>query len=418
MPTAWNGGDPLDVVDSEDYELGIAYRAEADITVTHARIYTPAGEETIAPRRYRHWSAVGGLLYTETLPDDLPSGWYLHELTTPQEVTSGTVFIPSYNTGGNYGALANALDADVVSADGNVTALGASNAPGGHNGRFNETPGSFPNSGAGSHPFYGVDFQYTVGIGGNTAPRITDTSAVANQLQVIAAAVVEDDESLTGLTLRIEWGDGASSDVVYPTLSASHTYAAAGVYPLLFRATDSDGAVDYAADYVITTSPDPTVFTLDIPGLQAAICGTAQRVGHFPTVDGHEPREAPNNDLHAAFWLLSIRPAGGRVSGLASTATVVTFLGRLYIPAGDGVGEPADQLDVDLLAAVDRLMAAFIGDFTLGGRVRNVDIFGEVSPGLSADAGYVAFGGPNGKKFRVMTITLPLIVNDMYEEVP
>jgi hypothetical protein len=220
------------------------------------------------------------------------------------------------------------------------------------------------------------------------------------------------------LTLRISWGDGNSTDVVYPTLSASHTYAAAGVYPLLFRATDSSGATAFAADYVITTSPDPTVFTLDIPGLSAAICSVAERVGHFDTVGAHEPREAPNKTLHAAFWLLSIRPAGGRVSGLAGAATVVTFLGRLYVPAGDGSNMPYDEIDAQLLGAVDRLFAAFIGDFTLGGRVRNVDVFGEVSPGLSADAGYVSFGGVQGRKFRVMTITLPLIVNDMYEEVP
>lgn len=417
MAFAWNGGDPNDVVDSEDYELGIAYRAESDITVTHARVFTPAGEEVISPRRYRHWSAVGGLLYTELLPDDLPSGWYLHELTTPQEVTSGTVFIASYNTGGNYGALANALDADVVSADGNVTALSASNSPSGHNGRFNETPGSFPNSGAGSHPFYGVDFQYTAGIGGNTAPRITDTSAVANQLQVTAAALVEDDESLTGLTLRIAWGDGQTTDVVYPTLSASHTYAAGGVYPLLFRATDSDGATAYAADYVIATSPDPTVFTLDMEELQDELCSVAQRIGHFDTVSAYEPREAPDNAMHGAFWLLSVRPARA-ASGLASASTIVTFMGRIYIPAGDGTSLPYDQLDRDMFAATDRLLAAFCSRFTLGGRVRNVDIFGAHSPGLSADAGYAAFGGSSGKKFRIMTITLPLIVNDMYPEVP
>lgn len=414
MATAWNGGDPLDVVDSEDYELGIAYRAESDITVTHARIYTPAGEETIAPRRYRHWSSVGGLLYTELLPDDLPSGWYLHELTTPQEVTSGTVFIASYNTGGNYGALANALDADVVSSDGNVTALAAVNAPGGNNGRFNETPGSFPNSGAGSHPFYGADFQYTVGIGGNTAPRITDTSAVANQLQVTAAAVVEDDESLTGLTLRIAWGDGNTSDVVYPTLSASHTYAAPGTYPLLFRATDSDGATAFAADYVVTTSPDPTLFTLALQGLVDSVCSAAQRIGHLDTVEGHEPREAPNSEMHGAFWFAGIRPV--RASGLASVATCVTMMGRLYLPAGDGTDLPYDEIDLKLFAASDRLMAAFCGKFTLGGQVRNVDIFGAHSPGLSADAGWAKFG--SGARFRIMTFTLPLIVNDLYEEVP
>lgn len=415
MPTAWNGGDPVDVVDSEDYELGIAYRAEADITITHARIYTPAGEETISPRRYRHWSSVGGLLYTEVLPDDLPSGWYLHELTTPQEVTSGTVFVPSFNTGGNYGALAGALDNDVVSADGNVTALAAVNAPGGNNGRFNETPGSFPNLGAGSHPFYGVDFQYTVGIGGNTAPRITDTSATANGLQVTAAAVVEDDESLVGLTLRIEWGDGNFSDVVYPTLTANHTYATSGTWPLLFRATDSSGAVDYAADYVITQAPDATLFTLDIDGLQGALMSVLQRTGYLKTVDGHEPREAPGTTPHGAVWMGPGRPVGPRVSGVASVGTVLTWFVRIYLPAGQGGNKPYDEIDRELYRITDALLALFFGEFTLGGRVRNVDIFGMASPGVSWDPGYQDIGG---SKFRIMTITLPLIVNDQYEEVP
>ena len=415
MATAWNGADPTEVVDSEDYELGIAYRAEADITVTHARIFTPAGEEVIAPRRYRHWSSVGGLLYTEVLPDDLPAGWYLHELTTPQEVTSGTVFIASFNTGGNYGALAGALDNDVVSADGLVTALAAVNAPGGHNGRFNETPGSFPNSGAGSHPFYGVDFQYTAGIGGNTAPRITDTSAIANGLEVTASALIEDDESLTGLALRIEWGDGNFSDVIYPTLSASHTYATGGTWPLLFRATDSDGAVDYAADYVITTAPDGTLFTLDILGLQAAICSVLMRTGYLKTVDGHEPREELNKAPHGAVWLGPIRPVGPRVSGLASVGTVITWMVRVYLPAGGGDNLPYDDIDQELYRITDALLALFFGEFTLGGRVRNVDIFGMASPGVGADPGYQQIGTA---KYRVMTITLPLIVNDMYEEAP
>lgn len=242
MPTAWNGGDPVEVVDSEDYELGVAYRAEADLTMTHARIYTPAGEETIAPRRFRVWSNVGGLQYTETLPDDLPSGWYLHELTTPQEITSGTVFIPSFNTGGNYGALANALDSDVVSADGNVTALAAINAPGGNNGRFNETPGAFPNLGAGSHPFYGVDFQYVLGIGGNTAPSVTAVEISSAGATITAAATVADAETLVGATLRFDWGDGTADTLTsWPDVDAQHTYAASGLYAVLVTVTDSAG---------------------------------------------------------------------------------------------------------------------------------------------------------------------------------
>lgn len=248
MPNAWNGGDPIEVVDSEDYELGIAYRAEADITMTHARVFTPAGEETIAPRRYRVWSSTGSLLYTEVLPDDLPAGWFLYELTTPVPLAAPVVFVPSFNTGGNYGALTGALDNDVVSADGNVTALAASNAPSGHNGRFNETPGAFPNAGAGSHPFYGVDFQYVVGIGGNTAPRITNLAAARVGATVTVTATVEDDESLTGATLRFDWGDGSPDTLTtFPTVAAPHTYAENGTYAVVVTVTDSSGAYDYEA---------------------------------------------------------------------------------------------------------------------------------------------------------------------------
>lgn len=254
MPTAWNGADPNPVADPENYELGTAFRAEADITMTHARIYTDPGETTISPRRFRLWSSSGSLTYTETLPDDLTSGWFLYELTTPQPITTGTVFVASYNTGGNYSALANALDADVVSGDGNVTTLAASNAPGGHNGRFNETPGAFPNLGAGSHPFYGIDFQYTVGIGGNTAPRITGANVQVNGATVTVTLQVADDETLVGAVYRFGWDDG-SPDTVTSSPSAQHTYTSSGFYALLLQVTDAGGLSDYDAALAKVTVP-------------------------------------------------------------------------------------------------------------------------------------------------------------------
>lgn len=416
MALAWNGADPSEVGDGNDYELGVWYRAEVDITISHLRVWTGAGEINVTNRRGRIWSSAGATLALITMPDNPGTGWTLHALDTPLAINAGQVFLPAYMTGGNYGALAGALAGNVPSADGNVTALASASTPNGFNGTFNTDPGTFPDTGFGS-PFYGVDFQYTLGHGANTAPRITDTSAVADGLQVTASALVEDDESLTDLQLRIEWGDGNASTVTYPTLSASHTYATGGVFPLLFRATDDQGATDFAADYVITTAPDPTVFTLDLPGLQAELCSVVMRLGHFDTCEAYEPREAPNTALHAAFWLLSVRPARA-ASGLASASTIVTYTGRIYIPAGDGTTLPYEEIDQRMFAAADRLMAAFCAKFTLGGRVRNVDIFGAHSPGLGLDTGYAAFGGATGKKFRIATITLPLIVNDMYPEVP
>lgn len=416
MPNGWGGADPIAQVDANDYALGTEQRANVDLRITHIRIYSPPGETSMAGRTGKLWTTTGGLLASVVLPSDLADGWSTHELAAPVARTANQRWVVAYDTGGNYGALIDGLAADVNSGDAAVTTLSDANATNG-NGVFNGTPGAFPTNSPGDH-FYGADVVYELGLVGNTAPRITSTSAIADQLQVTAAATVEDDESLTGLTLRIEWGDGATDTVVYPTLTAQHTYASAGVYPILFKATDSDGATDFAADYVVTTSPDPALFTLDVQGLTAAVCGAAQRIGHLDTVEDHEPREAPNTAMHAAFWFLGMRPA--RVSGLASVAMCVTLMGRLYIPAGTGTSQPYGEIDQDLTRATDRLMAAFVGDFTLGGLVRNVDIFGAHSPGLAADYGYADIGGgPGGvAKFRIVTFTLPLIVNDLYEEVP
>jgi hypothetical protein len=67
-----------------------------------------------------------------------------------------------------------------------------------------------------------------------------------------------------------------------------------------------------------------------------------------------------------------------------------------------------------MLAAVDDLCGAYCGDFTLGGLVRNVDIFGANGQSLDVRAGYLA---QDGALQRVMTIWLPCIVNDLWEEV-
>jgi hypothetical protein len=415
MALAWNGGDPVQVADTEDYELGVAYRTNGDITISHVRVWSGAGEEDIANRRARIWSSVGGQLAVVTLPDNLTPGWTLHALDTPLEVTSGTTIVVSYMTGGNYGALSGALDSDVPSADGLVTALSAANAPGGHNGRFNETPGSFPATGVGTHPFYGPDFQYTAGIGGNTAPRITDTSTTASGLTVTAAATVADDETLTGLTLRLKWGDGTSDTVVtYPTLSAQHTYSAAGIYPILFTATDASGASDNEADYVQVFAADSSVNTLNAKAMQQALASHAAKQGQFDSPVGlHEPRQRPASDLHAALWLNTITPI--RASGLSVVSARIEWLFRIYTP---GEQEPQDDIDATVLTATDRLFASLCGDFDLDdhltdGLVRMIDIFGAHGTGLNATSGWARWS--DGMS-RIVTITIPVIVNDVWQE--
>ena len=73
--------------------------------------------------------------------------------------------------------------------------------------------------------------------------------------------------------------------------------------------------------------------------------------------------------------------------------------------------KPLDGVDPAVLGAVSVLLAAYAGDFTLGGLVREVSIFG----GLQAQPGYMDFGG---KPLRAVEITVPVIVNDAWDEVP
>lgn len=149
---------------------------------------------------------------------------------------------------------------------------------------------------------------------------------------------------------------------------------------------------------------------LNILGLTDAVVSHAMASGRFETVNGHEPKNAPSTGgLTAAVWSERVTPL--RSSGLDSLSVLLTFNVRIYTSASQ---EPADAIDPDMLAAVDVLCAAYAGDFTLGGLVRHVDLLGAHGQPLDVRAGYLQ---QDGSLYRVMTIALPVIVNDLWEEV-
>jgi hypothetical protein len=149
---------------------------------------------------------------------------------------------------------------------------------------------------------------------------------------------------------------------------------------------------------------------LDIRTILSAVESHALASGHFVTVNGLEPRSPPTSGITAAVWVEQIGPARG-ASGLTSTSTRLALFVRLYSSL---VQQEPDAIDPDLMTALDALMAAYSGDFELGGLIRNVDLLGAYGDPLSARAGYLAEAG---SEYRVMTITLPLIVNDLWAQV-
>lgn len=149
---------------------------------------------------------------------------------------------------------------------------------------------------------------------------------------------------------------------------------------------------------------------LDASGILDAVVSHAQRIGHLEQVNQHEPKSAPTGVLTGAVWVQEIRPVPA-VSGLASTSVLVLLQVRIY---SNMLSEPQDAIDPDVLTAVDALMRAYSGDFTLGGLVKQVDLLGAHSQGgLFARAGYLP---QDGRLYRVMDISLPLVINDLWTQ--
>jgi hypothetical protein len=149
-----------------------------------------------------------------------------------------------------------------------------------------------------------------------------------------------------------------------------------------------------------------------VSDLFAAMLSTAGRLSVFSrTPVGHEPRNAPGLGLSYALWWSRITPYP-RGSGLAAVSGVVTFSGRIYKSLDS---KPENDIDPDLLSATCTLMAAYAGGFTLGETVRNIDLLGQSGQMLDAQPAYLE---QDGKHFRIAELTMPVIIDDMWTEVP
>lgn len=149
-----------------------------------------------------------------------------------------------------------------------------------------------------------------------------------------------------------------------------------------------------------------------------AIVSEFQRVGYFDKVNTHEPRKKPARGLIAAVWPQSIRSLS-EISGTDSTSGLVVFTGRIYKnitmkTATANAGMPEDAIDIFMLEVTSRLLRLFNADFTFGGTIRNIDLLGAFGVELGAQAGYL---DQDNAKFRIMDITIPCVVNDIWPQV-
>ncbi len=149
---------------------------------------------------------------------------------------------------------------------------------------------------------------------------------------------------------------------------------------------------------------------MDTAAILNKLVSHAMALGLFERVNQHEPKNAPGNGLTYALWVQSIQPLP-EASGLAATTGRIEFSGRIYTSM---LSQPYDMIDPNMIDATDKLISRYSGDFELGNTVRNVDLLGEHGAPLSANAGYQV---QDSKPYRVITITIPLIVNDIWAQV-
>lgn len=132
---------------------------------------------------------------------------------------------------------------------------------------------------------------------------------------------------------------------------------------------------------------------------------------YFDRVNEHEPKDPPGHGLTCAVWLDELAPAPTR-SGLSSTTALMTWNARMYSPF---VGRAPDEIDRELVKANSDLFIRYAGDLSLGGNVCSIDLRGMTGVSLRSRAGYMTH---NQTPYRIFTITIPVIVNDAWDEAP
>lgn len=150
---------------------------------------------------------------------------------------------------------------------------------------------------------------------------------------------------------------------------------------------------------------------LDVAGIVAALESVARKIGGIEDVITAEPKSAPGEGVYCAIWLQDFTPIPGD-SGLQSVSMNLIFQARLMKRM---LSLPYGGIDPDLLTATSSLMSAYAAGFTLGAEVQSIDLLGRYGTKMAGKAGYITL---DKAMFRVVDISLPLVINDVFVQVP
>lgn len=149
---------------------------------------------------------------------------------------------------------------------------------------------------------------------------------------------------------------------------------------------------------------------IDLTAIEDVMASHAQGLGGVERVLRHEPVDAPGSGVTVVMSVSRVDPVAAR-SGLDATSVRVVVTARVMANLSD----PADDIDTGVLAVADALMAAYSGDFGLGGQVANIDLLGHHGIPMAAMFGYTTL---SSVVYRVATVTVPLVINDAWAQTP
>lgn len=152
-------------------------------------------------------------------------------------------------------------------------------------------------------------------------------------------------------------------------------------------------------------------FDFDLTPYTDALKTHAAASGIYEAVSGHAVLAAHGPGLAWWCYVDKITPyAAG--SGLDTVSVCVVY--KVMTTLNDSTIEPQDAVDPLVANGSARLFGRYLSNFTLGGLVRNVDVFGAAGTRADNVAGWMML---DGARYRTMIITLPLIVNNLWDEV-
>ena len=139
-----------------------------------------------------------------------------------------------------------------------------------------------------------------------------------------------------------------------------------------------------------------------------AVFAHLRNLGIFDKVAKHEPANVPGKGIYAAMWF-DDGELQQELSSLTAAGAQHVVKVRMYKNA---TSEPQDSIDLDLIAALDGVIAALVADHTLGGSVFSVDVLGAYGDAINWATDYVDFG--QNKWYRIVDLFVPLTLEGTY----